>query len=85
VTTAPPPDGTGDGPRHSVAWYRERLDGREVCPGRQLLLRCVDGPARAWLETFPPRLEIEGRGGVYVLDDDGPVHRWTYRFVSTGV
>ena len=84
MTTAPPPDGTGDGPRHSVAWYRERRTGARV-PGPAAAAALLDGRRGPGSTTFPPRLEIEGRGGVYVLDDDGPVHRWTYRFVSTGV
>jgi hypothetical protein len=48
------------------------------------LIRCHDGPSRVRLETFPPRLEIEVRGGVYVLEDDGPVHLWAYRLVARG-
>ena len=48
---------------------------------RQLLIRCQGGPSYSRLETFPPPLEVEERGGLYVLDDDGPVHRWRYEFV----
>ncbi len=87
VTSRPPHSGSpvdaDDGPRHSVGWYRDVLGEDAVRPGRQLMIRCMDGPSRVQLETFPPRLEIRERGGVYVLDDDGPVHGWTYRFVST--
>ncbi len=77
-------DDPGVGPRHSAGWYRDLLGDRTIRPGRQLLIRCVDGPSRVRLETFPPRLEIEVRGGVYVLEDDGPVHQWSYRLVSRG-
>jgi len=74
----------GDGPRHSPGWYRDLPGGRAPRPGQQLLIRCHDGPSRVRLETFPPRLEIEVRGGVYVLEDDGPVHLWAYRLVARG-
>jgi hypothetical protein len=30
---------------------------------------------------FPPRMEIDETGGLYVLLDDGPVEAWTYLFV----
>jgi hypothetical protein len=77
-------DGTplDDTARHSVEWYRRRL-GDDLAPsGSRLLIPCDGGPTRATFETFPPRIEFEARGGVYVLDDDGPVHRWRYHFVS---
>ncbi len=50
--------------------------------GAQLLIPCVDGPSSARLETFPPRIEIEVDGGLYVLADDGPVPAWRYHFVQ---
>ena len=82
-----PPEGAVpadlDGPRHSVGWYRELVGDAAVEPGRLMMIRCEDGPSRVQHETFPPRLEIRHRGGVYLLDDDGPVHGWTYWFVST--
>ena len=46
------------------------------------MLRCDGGPLVSRLETFPPRMEVAVPGGVYVLVDDGPVHRWHYQFVS---
>ncbi len=49
--------------------------------GDQMLIRCVDGPSISRLETFPPPLEVEEPGGVYVLDDDGPAYAWRYLFV----
>jgi hypothetical protein len=73
-----------DGPRatHSPGWYRPLLEAGAVRMGDQMLIRCVDGPSISRLETFPPPLEVEEPGGVYVLDDDGPVYAWRYLFVS---
>lgn len=34
------------------------------------------------LVTFPPPVEVEVAGGVYVLVDDGPPERWRYEFVA---
>ena len=82
--TMGPLDDPGDGPRHSPDWYRDLPGGRSLRAGQQLLIRCVGGPSRVLLETFPPRLEIEVPGGVYVLEDDGPIHLWTYRLVPRG-
>ena len=73
------PDGEA---RHTVEWYRSLMGEDTVRPGAQLLIPCEGGPSRATFETFPPRMEIEARGGVYVLADDGPVHAWIYHFVS---
>ncbi len=37
------------------------------------------------LMTYPPPLEVEERSGLYVLNDAGAVHEWSYLFVpSTG-
>ncbi|HEY6427325.1 MAG TPA: hypothetical protein VIX84_08840 [Acidimicrobiales bacterium] len=33
------------------------------------------------LEYFPPRLEIDEQGGLYVLEDEGELHDWRYVFV----
>ena len=74
--------GPGDGARHSVEFYRGTLGDHTTRAGELVLIRCLDGPRRAMFETFPPRLEIPHHGGVYVLEDDGPVDRWTYRFVT---
>ena len=78
-TPRPPPD--GDEARHSAEWYRAHFGTDPMRPGDQFLVHCDGGPRSARLETFPPRLEIEETGGVYVLVDDGPVHRWRYEFV----
>jgi hypothetical protein len=47
-----------------------------------MLLWCDGGSAMARAATFPPPLEVEVRGGVYVLVDDGPVESWHYQFVQ---
>jgi hypothetical protein len=36
------------------------------------------------LETFPPRLEVDEREGVYVLADDGPRDEWRYIYIPRG-
>jgi hypothetical protein len=46
-----------------------------------MLLGCDGGPSQSRLVTFPPPLEIPERGGVYVLQDDGPPHEWRYLWV----
>jgi hypothetical protein len=46
-----------------------------------MLIACEGGPSRSRLVRYPPPLEIEERGGVYVLVDDGPPERWRYQFV----
>lgn len=79
MTTGEP---TLDGARHSLAWYRERLGADPVRPGAGIMIPCEGGPLRVSLETYPPRIEIPVRGGLYVLADDGPVHAWRYQFVS---
>jgi hypothetical protein len=52
-----------------------------VRPGDRMLVPCDGGPSISRLETFPPPLEVPERGGMYVLDDDGPPERWRYLFV----
>jgi len=47
-----------------------------------MLIECEGGPCRSRLEMFPPRLEIEEQGGMYVLNDDGPIFLWRYVFVA---
>jgi hypothetical protein len=46
-----------------------------------MLIRCEGGPSISRLVRYPPPLEVEERGGVYVLVDDGPPHEWWYDFV----
>jgi hypothetical protein len=66
---------------HSPEWYRPLLDAGQARMGDQMLIRCVGGPSIVHLAIFPPPLEIEEAGGIYVLDDDGPVYNWRYEFV----
>ena len=48
-----------------------------------MLLWCDGGPAIARAVIFPPPLEVDVVGGVYVLVDDGPVATWRYEFVRS--
>ena len=49
--------------------------------GERMLIRCEGGPSQSRLVRYPPPVEIEERGGLYVLVDDGPPHAWWYDFV----
>jgi hypothetical protein len=68
--------------RHSEAWYDETLSTNPLQAGDRLFIRCDGGPCLSRLETFPPRLEIRERTGLYVLVDDGSVDAWTCQFVT---
>jgi len=35
------------------------------------------------LERFPPQLEIDERGGMYVLIDEGDPANWRYLFIPS--
>jgi hypothetical protein len=80
-------DGRGRGlmdepsPRHADDWYDQDGENVRLRPGDPLFAACEGGPSVSRLETFPPRLEIVERDGVYVLVDDGPRERWRYVFV----
>ena len=50
--------------------------------GGHLMIPCDGGPSRMRFEIFPPRIEIEVGGGVYVLVDEGHIYSWRYHFVS---
>jgi hypothetical protein len=52
--------------------------------GERMLIRCEGGPSSSRLVRFPPPLEIEERGGYYVLVDDGHPMTWWYEFVPHG-
>jgi hypothetical protein len=67
--------------RHPPDWYDQSREIVTLEPGDRLFIACEGGPCQSRLELFPPRLEISERGGVYVLIDDGPRHRWSYVFV----
>ncbi len=77
----PVPGGaTSDGgAQRSERWYHVTLLRDPWRDGERMFLACDGGPCRSRLETFPPRLEIEERNGLYVLVDDGPVETWRYR------
>lgn len=52
--------------------------------GDRLFIRCAGGPTSTRLVTFPPPVEIEERGGMYVLNDDHANHdHWVYEFVAS--
>ena len=52
-------------------------------PGDRLLVRCEGGPCQSRLERFPPQLEIDERGGMYVLIDEGDPANWRYLFIPS--
>lgn len=51
-------------------------------PGDRVFIRCEGGPCLSRLVTVPPPVEIQERGGMYVLDDDGSPDEWSYFFVT---
>lgn len=69
------------GPRHEPEWYDQSGEAVPLVAGDRLFIRCDGGPSQSRLEHFPPRLEIEERDGLYVLDDAGPRADWRYLFV----
>jgi hypothetical protein len=46
-----------------------------------MLIACDGGPSNSRLIHWPAPLEIPERGGLYVLQDTGPVEEWTYLWV----
>jgi hypothetical protein len=52
-----------------------------IRPGDRILVRCEGGPCLSRLEHFPPRLEIDERGRMYVLIDEGKPEDWRYVFL----
>jgi hypothetical protein len=50
-----------------------------------MLIPCAGGPSISRLVRYPPPLEIEERGGVYVLVDDGPPELWRYEFIRAEI
>jgi MOSC domain-containing protein YiiM len=67
--------------RHSAGWYGSVLQGGHVRAGDRIFVQCERGPCTSRLETFPPRLEIEEKGGLYVLLDQRPIDDWKYQFL----
>jgi hypothetical protein len=51
-------------------------------PGERMLIPCVGGHDYSRLVRYPPPLELEEDGGMYVLVNDGPFHEWRYEFVA---
>ena len=49
--------------------------------GERFLIGCDGGPSQSRLVHWPIPLEILERGGLYVLEDDGPIGEWCYRWV----
>ena len=50
--------------------------------GEPMLIRCDGGPSIGRAVHFPPPLEIEVAGGMYVLVDDGPPEQWHYALAT---
>lgn len=50
--------------------------------GERMFLWCQGGPSLGRATHFPPPLEIEVEGAVYVLVDDGPPEQWHYAYVE---
>jgi hypothetical protein len=69
--------------RHSDEWYANALRDTPLQRGDRMFIRCEGGPCISRLETFPPRIEIREKSGLYVLVDDGPLEAWMYQFVAT--
>lgn len=51
-------------------------------PGDRVFVRCEGGPCTSRLVDWPVPLEIEDRGGLYVLDDHGGLDEWAYLWVD---
>jgi len=51
--------------------------------GERMFVWCEGGPAIGRAVRYPPPLEIEVDGGIYVLAHDGPPEQWRYEFVAT--
>jgi len=69
------------GPRHAPDFYDQSGEHTVLDVGDRMFIPCEGGPALTRVETFPPRLEIPERDGLYVLADVGPRSAWRYLFV----
>jgi len=69
--------------RHSEEWYVDALRNSPPQRGDRIFIRCEGGPCLSRLETFPPRIEIQEKSGLYILVDDSPTEAWIYQFVTT--
>jgi hypothetical protein len=63
---------------------RECFEGQPRASWRPDIRSVRWGPCTSRLEIFPPRLEIEEAGGLYVLIDEGPIDDWKYQFLTSG-
>jgi hypothetical protein len=63
------------------AFWDGASDDEGVQDGDRMLIPCNGGPSISRLIRYPPPLEIDERGGVYVLVDDGPPELWRYEFI----
>ena len=50
--------------------------------GDRMLIWCKGGPSVGRAVVYPPPLELEVAGGVYVLVDDGSPEQWHFEFVT---
>ncbi len=50
--------------------------------GERMLIWCKGGPSVGRAVVYPPPLELEVDGGIYVLVDDGSPEQWHYEFVA---
>lgn len=50
-------------------------------PGHRLFIPCDGGVCTSRLVDYPPPTEIEERGGMYVLNDDGTQDDWVYIWI----
>ena len=69
------------GPRHEVGFYDQAREAVLLERGERMFIPCRGGPSDSRLEAFPPRLEIDERGGIYSLVDIGLRADWYYQFV----
>lgn len=47
-----------------------------------MLVWCDGGPSLCRAVRYPPPLEVEADGGIYVLVDDGSPEQWRYDFIA---
>jgi len=57
---------------------------RRMDVGERMMIPCRGGPVGWRAARFPPPLDTEVGGGLYVLVDDGSPHHRMYEFVAIG-
>ena len=82
---SPSPRDPAGGPRHSADWYDQTGEAAVLREGDRFFVPCEGGPSTSRVETYPPRLEVPEKDGVYVLVDDGPRDVWRYVFMPSEV